>query len=114
MNANGLSKLVYIWDEFSAFMDRNRSELKTLEQLAEAAQQGQFYFVPVTHTDISSYVAAGSESAKKANNRFKFKRLDLPNETALKLAADAFVVKEEKATEWLQERDVLWHSVMLS
>ena len=111
LKANGLSKLVYIWDEFSAFMDRNRAELKTLEQLAEAAQQGRFYFVPVTHTDISSYVAAGSESAKKANDRFTFKRLDLPNETALKLAADAFVVKPEKATEWTQERDVLWHSV---
>ncbi|MGO9174972.1 MAG: transposase [Desulfobaccales bacterium] len=111
LNANGLSKLVYIWDEFSAFMDRNRTELRTLEQLAEAAQQGRFYFVPVTHTDISSYVAAGSESAKKANDRFRFKRIDLPNETALKLAADAFVVKPEKATEWTQERDVLWHSV---
>jgi hypothetical protein len=111
LKANGLSKLVYIWDEFSSFMERNRSELKTLEQLAEAAQQGRFFFVPVTHTDISSYVAAGSESAKKANNRFTFKRLDLPNETALKLAADAFVVKQEKATEWTQERDVLWHSV---
>lgn len=111
LNANGFSKLVYIWDEFSAFMERNRTELKTLEQLAEAAQQGRFYFVPVTHTDISSYVAAGSESAKKANDRFKFKRIDLPNETALKLAADAFVIKPEKAAEWTQERDVLWHSV---
>jgi hypothetical protein len=111
LKANGLSKLVYIWDEFSGFMERNRAELKTLEQLAEAAQQGRFYFVPVTHTDISSYVATGSESAKKANNRFTFKRLDLPNETALKLAADAFIVKPEKATEWRQDRDELWHSV---
>jgi len=108
---NGLSKLVYIWDEFSAFMQHNRAELKTLEELAEAAQQGRFYFVPVTHTDISSYVATGSESAKKANDRFTFKRLDLPNETALKLAADAFVVIPEKAVEWKQERDELWHSV---
>ncbi len=111
LKANGLSKLVYIWDEFSAFVDRNRSELKTLEEVAEAAQQGRFYFVPVTHTDISSYVAVGSESAKKANDRFTFKRLDLPNETALKLAADAFVKNPEKETEWMQERDVLWHNV---
>ena len=111
LKVNGLSKLVYIWDEFSGFMERNRAELKTLEQLAEAAQQGRFYFVPVTHTDISSYIATGSESARKANDRFTFKRLDLPNETALKLAADAFVVKQEKATEWRQERDALWHGV---
>lgn len=111
LKVNGLSKLVYIWDEFSAFMEHNRTELKTLEQLAEAAQQGRFYFVPVTHMEISSYVAAGSEFARKLNDRFLFRRLDLPNETALKLAANAFVVKPEKTAEWTQERDVLWHSV---
>lgn len=111
LKSNGLSKLVYIWDEFSAFMTQNRTELKTLEQLAEAAQQGRFYFVPVTHMEISSYVAAGSESARKLNDRFTFKRLDLPNETALKLAADAFIVKPGKETEWAQERDYLWHGV---
>ncbi len=111
LKANGISKLVYIWDEFSAFMDRNRTELKTLEQLAEAAHQGRYYIVPVTHMEISSYLAAGSESARKLNDRFSFKRLDLPNETALKLAADAFVFKPEKETEWRQERDALWHSV---
>lgn len=111
LNANGFSKLVYIWDEFSAFVDRNRASLKTLEQLAEAALQGRFYFVPVTHTDISSYVAAGSESAKKANDRFTFKQLDLPNETALKLAADAFIVKPEMKKEWTLECDELWRSV---
>ena len=111
LTVNGLSKLIYIWDEFSAFMERNRSELKTMEQLAEAAEQGRFYFIPVTHTDISSYVAAGSESAKKANSRFTFKRLELPNETAIKLAADAFVIKPGKEIEWSNERDLLWHSV---
>ena len=89
LKENGLTKMVYVWDEFSSFMERNRSELKTLEQLAEAAQQGRFYIVPVTHTDITSYVSTGSDFARKANNRFTFKRLDLPNETALKLAADA-------------------------
>jgi hypothetical protein len=111
LETNKLSKMVYIWDEFSGFMERNRSELKTMEQLAEAAQQGLFYFVPVTHTELSSYFASGSESSKKANDRFRFKQLDLPNETALKLAANAFVVRSEKAAEWEQERDALWHSV---
>lgn len=111
LKENGLTKMVYVWDEFSSFMERNRSELKTLEQLAEAAQQGRFYIVPVTHTDITSYVSTGSDFARKANNRFTFKRLDLPNETALKLAADAFVIKPEKAEEWALERDQLWHSV---
>lgn len=111
LQANGISKLVYIWDEFSSFMERNRSELTTLQEVANAAWQGRFYFIPVTHMEITSYLAEGSDSAQKLNTRFTFKRLDLPNETALKLAADAFVVKPEKATEWRQERDVLWHNV---
>lgn len=111
LKMNGLTKLVYIWDEFSAFMDRNRAELKTLEQLAEAAQQGQFYFVPVTHMEIPSYVAVGSESAKKLNDRFTFKRIEMPNETALKLAADAFVVNPGQKVNWEEERDFLWHNV---
>ena len=111
LEQNGISRLVYVFDEFSSFMERNRAELKTLEQLAEAAQQGTFFFVPVTHMDISSYVAAGSESAKKANNRFAFKRLEMPNETALKLAAEAFVDKPKMADEWRKDRDELWNAV---
>ena len=67
--------------------------------------------MPVTHMEISSYWAEGSESAKKANDRFTFKRIDLPNETALKLAAHVFVPKPEKDAEWSEERDALWHSV---
>ena len=111
LQANGISKLVYIWDEFSSFMERNRSELTTLQEVANAAWQGRFYFIPVTHMEITSYLAEGSDSAQKLNTRFTFKRLDLPNETALKLAAVAFVEKPEKAREWRQERDVLWHNV---
>jgi hypothetical protein len=109
--ANKISRLVYVFDEFSSFMERNRSELKTLEQLAEASQQGRFFFIPVTHLEITSYLAEGSDSAKKANNRFAFKRLEMPNDTALKLAADAFVENPEMATEWRKDRNELWSGV---
>ncbi|MDR0611484.1 MAG: hypothetical protein LBG58_15355 [Planctomycetaceae bacterium] len=111
LQKNGLSKLVFIWDEFASFIDKNRSELKTLEELAEAAQQGRFYFIPVTHMKIDAYLAAASESAKKANDRFEFKALDMPNDTAFRLAADAFQIIPEKAKEWEQERIQLWHGI---
>lgn len=110
-NVNNFAKIVFIWDEFSAFVDHNRSQLKTFEQLAEAAQDGRFHFVPVTHLDISAYQADGSESAKKANSRFAFQKLDLPNETALKLAADAFVVKPGQEAAWERVRVELWRYV---
>ena len=111
LDVNKISRLVYVFDEFSSFMDRNRSELATLQQLAVASQLGRFFFVPVTHLEITSYFAEGSDSAKKANDRFAFKRLEMPNDTALKLAADAFVERPEIADEWRKDRDELWSGV---
>lgn len=108
---NKLSKLVFIWDEFSAYIDKNRSELKTLEELAEASQQGKFFFIPVTHMKIDAYLAAGADSAKKANDRFEFKALDMPNDTAFRLVADAFQVHPDKEKDWEVERVHLWHNV---
>jgi len=115
LKVNGISKLVYIWDEFSSFVNRNRSELKTMEELAEAFEHGRFYFVPVTHTKLTSYLAAGSESARKAKERFTDKPIGLPDDTALKLAAHAFdYVKDRKeADEWSKIRDELWQHVRM-
>lgn len=109
LDANGISKLVFIWDEFSTYVQKHAAELKTLESIAEASQEGRFFLIPVTHMQISSYLADGSDSAKKANDRFSFVQLDLPTNTALLLGADAFEVL--KGSEWNKERDVLWHCV---
>lgn len=111
LDVNKISRLVYVFDEFTSFVARNRAELKTLEQLAEASSKGRFFFIPATHLEIASYFAEGSESAKKANDRFAFKRIEMPNETALKLAADAFVEKPGMSDEWRKDRDELWSGV---
>ncbi len=111
LRENNISRLVYIWDEFSSFVEHNRLELKTLEQMGEAAQQGKFYFIPVTHLNISSYVAEGSESAKKANDRFLFQQLEMPNATALKLAAHALVCHPNMEQEWQTVKEELWSGV---
>jgi hypothetical protein len=108
LEQNGLKKLVFIWDEFSSFVERNRNELRTLEELAEAAQDGKFYFVPVTHMNIDAYLAIGSESAKKANDRFEFRKLDMPDDTAFKLAADAFQIVPQMKEQWEEELSTLW------
>lgn len=108
LKANNLSRILYIWDEFSSYIDQNRSQLKTFEEVAEASQEGKFFFMPVTHMSIDAYLASGSESAKKANNRFIFKALSMPTNTALHLAADALQVTNAG---WDAERDMLWHGI---
>ncbi len=109
LDANGISKILFIWDEFSNYVQRHAGELKTFETIAEASQEGRFFFMPVTHMEITAYMAAGSASAKKANDRFVFKALDMPTNTALVLGADAFEIKKSAA--WEKERTLLWHSV---
>ena len=67
----------------------------------------------MTHMEIKAYLAEGSDSAKKANDRFYFRKLQMPNDTAFLLAKHAMVdVKDaELAAEWKKAKDDLWDSV---
>lgn len=111
LSRNGLSKIVFIFDEFSTFIDAHKDELKTFEEVAEYANTGKFYLVPVTHLSINAYWAEGSASAKKANGRFFFRELQMPNDTAFKLAADALKKNPDTEAEWADEKAQLWSAV---
>lgn len=108
--ANDLGKVVFIWDEFSSYIDHAKGDLKTFEKLAEEkAQQCGFHFVPVTHMDLNAFLAVGSESAKKANDRYTPCPLQIPANQVFKLGAHAFTHLRED--EWKLEHDKLWSNV---
>ncbi len=108
--ANGLGKVVFIWDEFSSYIEHAKGDLKTFEKLAEEkAQQCGFHFVPVTHMDLNAFLAVGSESAKKANDRYTPCPLQIPANQVFKLGAHAFTHLNEE--EWKLEHDKLWSNV---
>ncbi|MDR1939659.1 MAG: hypothetical protein LBQ40_02545 [Clostridiales bacterium] len=112
--ANKLKRIVYVFDEFANFIDRNRGDLKTFEEVTEAPQTNKFFLVPVTHMNIDAYLAEGSDSALKANERFYFCKLQMPNDTAFKLAATAIIPQTDNfeiAEEWKKEKDLLWSDV---
>lgn len=111
LSRNGISKIVYIFDEFSTFIEAHKDDLKTFEEVTEYANTGKFYFVPVTHLSINAYWAEGSKSAKKANGRFFFRELQMPNDTAFQLAADAMKTNPATEAEWEDEKAVLWSAV---
>lgn len=110
---NNLRRIVYIFDEFHYFVESNREKLKTFEEVTEAPGINNFFLVPVTHMNIQAYQAEGSESAKKANDRFYFKSLQMPNDTAFKLAKHALLPAKDAdlRLEWKKERDDLWESL---
>jgi len=113
LSANNLKRIVYIFDEFSEFIDSNKEHLKTFEDVTENPGINKFFLVPVTHLNINAYWAENSNSAKKANDRFHFRKLEMPDDIAFKLAAHAMkpnpdpTIKEE----WKNEKKMLWDEV---
>lgn len=106
--ANGLAKIIFLWDEFTTYIDVNRNDLKAFEKMAEEkAQLSGFHFIPITHTHIAAYVAEGSESAKKANDRYSFCPLEIPPNTVFALGHDALKIKKGKDDEWQRELEKL-------
>lgn len=113
LDANRLDSIVYLFDEFHPFIEANSSRLKTFEDVTETPSVNRFFLVPVTHMDIQQYWAEGSENAKKANDRFYFRKLQMPNDTAFRLAKHAMIDNPDPdvATEWKKVKGDLWDSV---
>lgn len=111
--ANDLRRIIYIFDEFSDFIDYNSTTLKTFEEVTEAPAVNHFYLVPVTHKELNAFYGENSPGAKKARDRFYFRNLQMPNDVAFLLAYHAMKENEipEIAEEWKEEKDKLWYSV---
>ena len=111
---NNLKRIIYIFDEFSEFVDSNSGMLKTFEEVSETPSMSHFYFVPVTHKELDAFYGENSPGAKKARDRFYFRNLQMPNDIAFKLAGDAMKPVEEEPfkSEWKEEKDILWNSIV--
>jgi hypothetical protein len=113
LSANNIKSIVYIFDEFHPFIEANKDQLKTFEEVTESPGVNRFFLVPVTHMKIGAYLAEGSDSAKKANDRFYFRPLKMPNDTAFRLAKHAMKdnTNPQIASEWKKEKENLWTTV---
>jgi hypothetical protein len=111
--ANNLNRIVYIFDEFSDFIDENKQQLKTFEDVTENPGINRFFLVPITHLNINAFWSENSADARRARDRFHFRNLQMPNDTAFKLAKHAMKDNPDPqvASEWKTEKDNLWTSV---
>ncbi len=106
---NGFSKVLYIFDEFSTYVESHREDLRTFEDLAEAANAGVFYFMPVTHKTLASYQSENRTEALKSNDRFQFAEIEMPSNTAFRLINDAMQIHKPEEREKLLT--TLWPGV---
>jgi hypothetical protein len=113
LTANNFKWIVYIFDEFSDFIDANKEQLKTFEEVTENPGTNRFFLVPVTHLAINAFWSENSADARRARDRFHFRNLQMPNDMAFKLAKHAMKGNPDPqvASEWKTEKDNLWTSV---
>lgn len=111
IEVNNLTRIIFIFDEFSNFIDDNKSRLKTFEEIAENPGVYNFYFVPVTHMGLNAFLSDNSSSAQRCKNRFYFRQLEMPNDIAFRLAADALKEVPELHDEWEEIKSKLWADI---
>lgn len=108
---NSLERIIFLFDEFSDFIEENKTQLKTFEDITESPGVDQFYLIPVTHMGINAYYSDNADSASRSTNRFYFKQLQMPNNIAFELAAGAMRVNPTLENEWAEMKNKLWASV---
>jgi len=111
LQANNYHSILYLFDEFHPFIEANKEKLKTFEDITESPGINRFFLVPVTHMEITAYLAEGSQRYKYAHDRFYFRKLQMPNDTAFRLAKHAMKGVKERASDWKKAKDDLWDSV---
>jgi len=113
LSANNLKRIVYVFDEFHPFIEANKEELKTFEDIVENPSLSKFYLVPVSHMLLDAYFGESAKNPKKSNDRFHFRNLQMPNDTAFKLAYHAMKPNPDPviADEWKIEKKNLWQAV---
>lgn len=106
---NKFRKVLFIWDEFSEYVNNNQNRLATFQDLAQASQDGVFYLLPITHLKLEAFLGSGTDNAKKVGNRFVTCELEMPTHTAIELAGTALEARDKAL--WEQDRLPLWQSV---
>ena len=111
--ANGFGRVVFIFDEFSDFISNNTTNLKTFEELAESPSLNRFMFMPITHLGLAAFKSDTSNSAEKSEDRYRIKRITMPDNIAFELMAHAISkeLPEADRREWETIKTNLWASL---
>jgi hypothetical protein len=92
-------RIVFVWDEFSAYFKKNRNSLDEFQKLASLCQETPFYFIVVTH-ESGGLIVETDSSWKIVKNRFEFTEITLPDNIAFDLIHHALNVKEAAKSDW--------------
>jgi len=103
--ANIITRIVFIWDEFSGFFQPG-APLDVLQELAHITQELPFYLLIVTHRHLEHWEQTLTEDVKKLKDRFHFIHYTMEPITVYRLISNVVYPKDEKKWDWY--RELLW------
>lgn len=107
---NGIKTILFIWDEFTEFFQKNTNSLTGFQELLQASEGSSFYFLIITHKAHSQFIF-DNDRRKILEARFKTQKIEMANTTAFMLMKQAVNIVPDLQEEWITNRQNLWIGV---
>lgn len=107
---NGLSSILFIWDEFTEYFRNNQNNITGLQEIAQASSRIGCYLFLITHSSAGQLIQDHG-SKKIIEARFKLDTIELEERTAFKLLGQAIGYEEALKKEWEKIESQLWEGV---
>ncbi|MCL2064339.1 MAG: hypothetical protein FWG98_08210 [Candidatus Cloacimonetes bacterium] len=103
-------KIVFLWDEFTAYLNNNSSTIDQFESLVQLFNSQPFYLVPVTQGWGHNY-SSDNMYIKRVEKRFMPIKMEIPEHVAFLLIGEAIKVNDLKKGLWIDKVDTLHKSL---
>ncbi|MDI6781224.1 MAG: hypothetical protein QME49_03845, partial [bacterium] len=107
IESNKLYSIVFIWDEFTEYFQRNLNSTSGLQELAHSSVKIPFYFLLITHKAHEQFIY-DTDTRKKLEARFKMKKIEMADTTAFMLMRNAIEIEPDLSEEWSNITPNLW------
>lgn len=108
---NGLTAIVFIWDEFTEYFKNNYHSLTGFQEVLEKSATTPFCFIPVTHQSNALFPGADTKTKTKILDRFikPTSSIELPENMAFQLMGQAMKKTDDAALQkqWEETLDDL-------
>jgi len=110
IKSNKLYSIVFIWDEFTEYFQKNPNSTGSLLELAHASGKIPFYFLLILHKAHEQFIY-DTDTRRKLEARFKMRKIEMAERTAFMLMKNAIKVKPDLREEWQNILSNLWFKV---
>ena len=97
IDQNHLKAIVFFWDEFSSFFQKNKNYLDVFQTFNELSNDKPFYMIIVTH----------DQEGRKVSDRFNEVEIEMPDTIAFNLINHVIQVKDGQSENWKKIVDTL-------